>query len=241
MRPLVWIFCILLAFTKESRGTTHCAIHIAQHEKHHNIPEGLLHAISMVESGRKDDMGRMVPWPWTINAGGQGHYFPTKEEAIRATRKLQLQGVSSIDVGCMQVNLYHHPKAFRTLNDAFDPAKNIAYAARFLKGLKNEHMSWHKAVAHYHSANPNHHIPYHKNVMNAWKRGMKGGNILHAAAHVKKNSNNHIRRLSSLKILNTKHSTSTGVIRRVNDAPSSRLQRIDQKPRSWTRKTLKIS
>lgn len=158
-------------------SVNNCAEHIAQYEKQHNIPEGLLQAMSKVESGRKDDTGHIVAWPWTVNAEGQGYYFPTKEAAIIAVRKMQLQGIKSIDVGCMQVNLYHHPNAFRTLEDAFEPSKNVAYAARFLTGLKNTHASWNLAVAHYHSANPSHHIPYHKNVMGVWTRDIKEGNL----------------------------------------------------------------
>jgi hypothetical protein len=248
MRPLFWMLLVLLAVTGEGYGTNQCAVHIAQHEKNHGIPEGLMHAISMVESGRKDDTGRMVSWPWTINAQGQGYYFPTKEAAVAAARKLQLQGVSSIDVGCMQVNLYHHPNAFKTLNEAFEPANNVAYAARFLTGLKNEHASWHKAVAHYHSANPLHHIPYHKNVMRAWKRDMKGGDILLATAHFggdSKSNVSRIRRISSLKTLTTKKSTdpfaNRGVTRRVSRTPSPHIRRIGQKPYRESRKTLKVS
>jgi len=61
------------------------------------------------------------PWPWTINAEGQGPYFATRAEAISAVQRLQEQGVRSIDVGCMQVNLLHHPQAFATMEQAFDP------------------------------------------------------------------------------------------------------------------------
>lgn len=239
---------IIIAFMHPSYGINHCATHIAQYEKRHRIPDGLLHAISMVESGRKDDTGRVVAWPWTINAEGQGYYFPTKETAIAAVHKLQRQGISSIDVGCMQVNLYHHPDAFRTLNDAFEPAKNVAYAARFLTGLKNEHASWHKAVAHYHSSNPIHHIPYQKNVMKAWKRAMKGDNILLASASFEQSSKpyvNRIRRVSSLKTLKSKNEMALyvdkGITRKVNHTPSLHIRRVGQKSYSGGRKTLKVS
>lgn len=158
-----------------------CAIHITQHEKQRGIPFGLLQAISKVESGRKDATGHLVAWPWTVNAEGQGYYFPTKEAAINAVRKMQFKGIKSIDVGCMQVNLYHHPQAFKSLSHAFDPAKNVAYAAQFLTGLKNEHATWHRAIAHYHSANPMYHIPYQKNVLGMWRRESKMDPIVMAA------------------------------------------------------------
>jgi soluble lytic murein transglycosylase-like protein len=66
---------------------------------------------------------------------------------------LQAQSVI-IDVGCLQVNLYHHPTAFVSLNAAFDPATNIAYAAKFLNELKSETGDWDVATQYYHSRTP---------------------------------------------------------------------------------------
>jgi hypothetical protein len=201
LRPLIWLNLFLMFLTIENAKGNHCASYIALHEKAHNIPEGLLHAISKVESGRKDSKGAVVAWPWTVNAQGKGHYFPSKEAAIAAVREMQNKGISSIDVGCMQVNLHHHPDAFSNLEDAFDPAQNVAYAARFLKGLKNEHDSWHKAVAHYHSANPIHHIPYQRNVMVAWKKNPEIGALVLAQDRFDRSNPSRIRHLSKVKTL----------------------------------------
>jgi len=57
-----------------------------------------------------------------------------------------------IDVGCMQVNLYHHPDAFDSLESAFDPVTNATYAARFLKSLRGAQGSWAYAVGQYHNS-----------------------------------------------------------------------------------------
>lgn len=208
LRPLLRLSFPFMLFTTEAVHANHCATYITQHEKKHNIPEGLLHAISKVESGRKDPKGGVMAWPWTVNAQGQGYYFPSKDAAIAAVREMQRKGISSIDVGCMQVNLHHHPKAFANLESAFDPAQNVAYAARFLTGLKKEHASWHKAVARYHSANPLHHIPYQKNVMQAWKKNPKMGALVLAQGRFKDRSTlNHIRRLSSVKTLSLQNTS----------------------------------
>lgn len=182
-----------------------CAIHINQYEKKHAIPKGLLHAISKAESGRKDDTGRIVPWPWTINARGQGYFFPTKEAAIAAVQALQAKGIESIDVGCMQINLYYHPHAFKTLEDAFEPSKNVAYGAHFLNSLQKDHRSWYRAMAHYHSANPDLHVPYQKTVMSIWNRDQKGKDISLTAGIFSEPTSplpmDHIRRLGSGKRL----------------------------------------
>lgn len=182
-----------------------CATHIVKHEKQHGIPHGLLHAISKAESGIKDVKGRVVAWPWTVNTGGQGYFFPTKQDAISAVKAMQAKGIKSIDVGCMQINLYHHPDAFENLEAAFEPSKNVAYAATFLTNLKNESKSWSRAVAHYHSQNPIHHIPYQKTVLRIWNRDHKGASVTLASEvsslDLFSPPENHIRRLTTLKTL----------------------------------------
>lgn len=234
----LFIVCLLMPQAsigfKPPASHNNCAVHIAQYERQHKIPEGLLHAISKVESGRKDDTGRVVAWPWTINAEGEGFYFATKAEAIAAVIKMMKKGIKSIDVGCMQVNLYHHPKAFSSLSEAFDPVKNVAYAAKFLSGLNNEHSSWHTAIAHYHSANPVHHIPYRKTVLNVWNKDIKAGNVSLAAGVFEsfhsgtEPSLDRIRRLSKtrrIKLVDNKVITA-GSVRRVERRGTSRLKRL---------------
>ncbi len=146
-----------------------CRAAIAAAERAQAIPAQLMAAIGRVESGRKDEAsGAWHPWPWTVNAEGQGAYFNTKAEAVAAVRAMQARGTRSIDVGCMQVNLMHHPDAFGSLEQAFDPAANAAYAARFLRQLFGQTGAWPKAVALYHSATPELGGPYAAKVMAAW-------------------------------------------------------------------------
>ncbi|MBM84914.1 MAG: hypothetical protein CMM47_02695 [Rhodospirillaceae bacterium] len=117
------------------------------------IPKGLLFAISLKESGRWDPVARRsVAWPWTVSSGGPGVHHATKEEALAAVSALRDEGRSNIDVGCFQINLRYHPHAFRTLEDAFDPATNAGYAGAFLRQLREDHGSWPKAVARYHTS-----------------------------------------------------------------------------------------
>src|SRR5262249_40721 len=54
----------------------------------------------------------------------------------------------------MQVDLYYHPDAFASLEAAFDPATNVAYAAKFLNELKAETGDWGVATQYYHSRTP---------------------------------------------------------------------------------------
>jgi hypothetical protein len=149
-----------------------CERAITAAEQAHAIPGQLLGAIGRVETGRQDAQGKWRPWPWTINAEGVGSFFETKAQAIAAVRTLQARGVVSIDVRCMQVNLMHHPTAFANLDQAFDPASNAdyaaRYAARFLQRLYAQTNDWTQAAAQYYSSTPALAADYRRKVMNVW-------------------------------------------------------------------------
>jgi hypothetical protein len=146
-----------------------CRAAIQAAERAAGLPPHLLMAIARVESGRRDpDSGNFHPWPWTINAEGRGQFFPTKAAAIAGVQALQAGGMRSIDIGCMQVNLRHHPEAFANLEEAFDPLANATYAARFLTELNATRNDWTRAAAAYHSQTPERAEPYRERVMAAW-------------------------------------------------------------------------
>jgi hypothetical protein len=146
---------------------------IAATEKGLGIARGLLPAIGLVESGHGSG-----PWPWTIDVGGEDHFFATKEEAVAAVSALQAQGIRSIDVGCVQVNLLHHPAAFASLDAAFDPATNVAYGGRFLKALYLEIGNWPDAAAAYHSRTADLAAPYLQRVLALWPAGRAMGGFI---------------------------------------------------------------
>ncbi len=146
-----------------------CEVAIASAEATAKLPDRVLTAIALRESGRVDpDTGRARPWPWTINFEGTGHFYASAQEAITAVQTIQASGGQSIDVGCMQVNLMHHPDAFASLEEAFDPAHNAAYAGRFLKSLFAALGDWGSAIAGYHSRTPGIGEPYRDQVVATW-------------------------------------------------------------------------
>jgi hypothetical protein len=95
-------------------------------------------------------------------------YLPSKEEALRKVRELRAAGRSNIDVGCMQVNLGYHGEAFDSLDEALEPATNVAYGARFLKRLRVQTRSWARATARYHSSDPDRGQAYRDKVYRLW-------------------------------------------------------------------------
>jgi hypothetical protein len=115
-----------------------------------------MRAITRVETGRSLT-GRTAdptPWPWTVNAGGQGYWLDTKADAIRLAKTRHAAGDTQIDLGCFQLNLKWHGRAFASFADMMDPARNARYAARFLASLKAELGDWTSASAAYHSRTP---------------------------------------------------------------------------------------
>jgi hypothetical protein len=146
-----------------------CGVETARQERLQAIPDRLLHAISLVEAGRWDSDHRAnLAWPWTVNAEGEGRFLPTKQAAVAEVRKLQARGIRNIDVGCMQVNLQAHPDAFGSLDEAFDPAANVAYAAQFLLTLFDGAGNWPTAGAYYHSQTPEVASPYKARLLSTW-------------------------------------------------------------------------
>jgi hypothetical protein len=144
-----------------------CAAAIAAAERDSGMPAGLLGAIAKVETGRRAPDGSVQPWPWSYNAAGDGRYAASQAEALQEVRAIQARGVRSIDIGCMQINLLHHPNAFPSLEAGFDPVTNIAYAVRFLRELHARTGDWNQAVAMYHSATPERGLVYQQRVMAA--------------------------------------------------------------------------
>jgi len=146
-----------------------CRDAIAITERKMRLPAGIMQAISLAEFGRWHKASRSrFAFPWTVTAHGKGRFYPSKDAAIAAVRKLKANGVKNIDGGCMQVNLKDHPKAFKTLQDAFDPAINAGYAANLFAKLRRSTRSITRAVAHYHSTTRCYNRPHTKKVVKLW-------------------------------------------------------------------------
>ena len=133
-----------------------CTDAIARAQRQHHLPPGLLDTMAKVESGRPiTTLADLRPWPWVVDADGQGIFFESKQAAVVWTKLALARGVPFIDAGCLQVDLQIHPHAFASLAQAFDPAANADYAARYLTELRDEaDGNWYAAVGLYHSHTP---------------------------------------------------------------------------------------
>ena len=132
-------------------GAADCQDQLRVAEAAYAAPPGLISAVGSVESGFD---------PLSINADGRTFHPASAEDAERLVRRLQIGGAKHIDVGCMQIDLHHHPRAFASLREAFDPRVNVAYGARVLVDNRHRYGSWTAAVAYYHSGDPDQQASY---------------------------------------------------------------------------------
>ncbi len=140
-------------------------------ERRHGIPESLLYAIALSESGTTLATGQYVPWPWTLNVGGEPRFFRTRKEAWLNFEKLRKSGKRNIDVGAAQINWRWNGNRFTDSWSALNPKTNVETAARILKECYQRKYSWVDAVGCYHSpGNQTRALEYAKRVYKKWEK-----------------------------------------------------------------------
>ncbi|MCP5075701.1 MAG: lytic transglycosylase domain-containing protein [Rhodobacteraceae bacterium] len=142
------IFDTSPAVANEQAGR--CERHILHNAKKYQVPIGILYAVGLTETGNKGSLH-----PFAMNVEGRSMFARSKSEALRRFAKAKASGADLIDVGCMQINHYWHKSAFASVEDMFEPEKNVAYAAKFLQQLRQREGSWTLAVARYHAGPDN--------------------------------------------------------------------------------------
>lgn len=155
--PKPWLIALCLAVWSCSSLLTAHAAHaddLCEREMHrasskYDIPIGILYAVGLTETGRKDSLQ-----PYAMNIEGKAVFMPSAAAAVMKFNEAHGQGAKLIDLGCMQINHYFHASAFPSVGAMLDPATNVDYAARFLKQLRAREGNWTMAVARYH-AGPN--------------------------------------------------------------------------------------
>ena len=126
-----------------------CEREIAGAAHRYDIPLAVFYAVGLNETGVR---GRLQPF--AMNVDGRAIVTASLVEALEGFRKAKAGGARMIDVGCMQINHHYHAARFPSLEAMFDPARNVDYAARFLRELKEREHSWTMAAARY-NAGPN--------------------------------------------------------------------------------------
>jgi soluble lytic murein transglycosylase-like protein len=114
------------------------------------VPLNVLFSVGLTETGRKGELS-----PYDMNIDGKAIHSASLAEAMARFAEAKGRGAKLIDIGCMQINHRWHAADFRSLTDMFDPARNVDYAASFLKALRGEAGSWTLAVARYNAGPDN--------------------------------------------------------------------------------------
>jgi hypothetical protein len=169
MRSILAVYSLiaLVAMTPatlaRSDGADLCLSAAAAAAEQTGVPYDVLRAVALVETGRDDQ-----PWPWTVGVRGKGHWAETMDAAAMMVNQALAEGITNIDLGCFQLNIHWHSKAFRSVEDMLDPTRNATYAAEFLAEKYAETGDWSLAAAAYHSATPEYADAYQARFDAAW-------------------------------------------------------------------------
>jgi soluble lytic murein transglycosylase-like protein len=109
-----------------------------------DIPLNVLYAVGLTETGHRGTLN-----PFDMNVDGRAVTSASLAEALAKFQAERARGAQLIDIGCMQINHRWHAADFHSLNEMFDPAANVRYAANFLKELRAREGTWTLAVARY--------------------------------------------------------------------------------------------
>ena len=155
MRSLLVLAAAVAAFTFEAAWAKSdpllvCEGEMARAAERNGVPLGMLYAVGLAETGRRGSLQ-----PYALNIEGRTEFARDRYDALRRYESARARGIKLIDLGCMQINVFYHGRAFRSLEDMLDPRLNVDYAARFLKELRAREGSWTMAVARYHAGPDN--------------------------------------------------------------------------------------
>lgn len=118
--------------------------------KRNGIPVAILYSVGLTETGNRGSLH-----PWALNIEGRAVFPPNRKAALLVFSRARADGKTLIDVGCMQINHHFHRGEFNSVEEMFDPPRNVDYAARFLGQLFTKHGTWSMAVARYHAGPDN--------------------------------------------------------------------------------------
>lgn len=170
VKPLLAIACtfsvvaqVHLALARDAERKKNVELNICEREMTRaatkfGVPLGMLYAVGLTETGRRGSLQ-----PYAINVEGRAEYGLDLTDALHKFKSAREAGARLIDLGCMQINHHYHSENFASVEEMFNPAKNVEYAARFLKQLRQREGTWTMAVARY-NAGPHNNAAHKKYV-----------------------------------------------------------------------------
>jgi len=144
LRAAVLAISLFEAFGARAAAPAICEREMARAAALNDVPLNILYSVGLTETGREGTLS-----PYDMNVDGREVHSTGLAEALARYAAERAHGAKLIDIGCMQINQFWHGHEFRSLSEMFDPERNVEYAARYLKGLREETGSWTLAVARY--------------------------------------------------------------------------------------------
>lgn len=154
------LFFCSFTIAKQHPDDSLCGKYIELVAKQTNVPPEVIWAVARSES----NLGKLGPWPWTINIHGKGYYFKSQKEMLTFIhKKTKRKRYISIDIGCMQLNTIYHGHKFKNIEEMTNIYKNMLVAAKYLRELYDTNKRnpahkglpinriWGYAVGDYHS------------------------------------------------------------------------------------------
>jgi soluble lytic murein transglycosylase-like protein len=141
---------LFICSTTAVRASGPCEYEMARAARSHGVPLGVLYAVGLSETGRKG-----VLHPYALNVDGKTIMASDLRDAVARFLDAKKNGAKLVDLGCMQINHRYHGEKFPGIAAMFDPARNVDYAARFLKELRAREGNWTMAVARYNAGPDN--------------------------------------------------------------------------------------
>jgi len=114
-----------------AEGSLACEREMTRAAALHGVPLNVLYSVGLTETGTRGELS-----PYDMNVDGQAVHSTSLAEAMARFEQAKGRGAKFIDIGCMQINHHFHSADFHSLSEMFDPARNVEYAANFLKSLR---------------------------------------------------------------------------------------------------------
>ncbi|RCK37227.1 transglycosylase SLT domain-containing protein [Thalassospira xiamenensis] len=135
---------MLLAWQPEGHASQ-CRDAIRAAERIYGIPKHLLLAMNEVET-----LWSNQAWAWSLNVSGSPRRYGSQKDMIDALDEI-IARTENVDIGCMQINWHWVGKRCAAVPaDLVAPYPNAECSAMYLRALRDQLGSWHKAVEAYH-------------------------------------------------------------------------------------------
>lgn len=144
---LLMIPCLSVLFFERAQAADNvCEAEMIRASRESAVPLPVLYAVALTETGQRGALHA-----YAMNIHGRPAFNATLSDALLTFERARRQGETLVDIGCMQINYKYHGKQFTSVEAMFEPARNVDYAASFLRKLHDREGTWTSTVARYHA------------------------------------------------------------------------------------------